>query len=432
MLKLEQLKPQALLLDSRTEKLSRVIRVKPIGEDCVQVLCADEQGYVTEKSTTGADAEYLQLVENHPHMRRDPAAVLGCLLGGAVGDALGAPVEFSDWNSIRREFGEQGIVNYVPAYGRLGAITDDTQMMLFTAEGLLRACVRSETRGICHPPSVIHHSLLRWLLTQGMKPSEVPGENGRAIEVDTYGWLIKEQRLWSRRAPGNTCLSALRASRSFGELAENNSKGCGGVMRVAPCAFFTSAFNTAAESSQMTHGHPTGYLAAGLFADILQRVWLTGAPLAVAAQESLDSHASRDDMEETRRIIANVLSLARQGDIPTPDGIERLGGGWVAEEALAIGLWCALTSDNFEDGVIRAVNHSGDSDSTGLIAGHFLGLIHGVGAIPQRWLADLELRDVIEQMADDISYVPYAYNCPQDDPVKASINQQIWERYPGL
>lgn len=344
-------------------------------------------------------------------------AVLGCLLGGAVGDALGAPVEFLSWSNIRRQFGEAGIRNFVPAYGQLGAITDDTQMMLFTAEGLLRAHVRGVSKGICHPPSVIHHALLRWLLTQGERT---------AVEVGRDGWLFEERRLWSRRAPGNTCMSALRASRYFGELADNDSKGCGGVMRVAPCAFFPDAFDNAAESARTTHGHPSGYLAAGLFADILARIWREGITLAAATRASLAAHGETPCMEETRSIIEQVLALHAAGKQPSPESIERLGGGWVAEEALAIGLWCALAAGSLEEGVIAAVNHSGDSDSTGLIAGHFLGLIYGPDAIPQRWLEQLELCDVIEQIATDILQVPGGYS---DD--GSELSGLVGERYPG-
>lgn len=91
--------------------------------------------------------------------------ISGCLLGGAVGDALGAPIEFISLGEIRRQFGVSGIRDYAPAYGRIGAITDDTQMTLFTAEGLLRAWVRHAGKGICNTVGVIHHAYLRWLLT---------------------------------------------------------------------------------------------------------------------------------------------------------------------------------------------------------------------------------------------------------------------------
>lgn len=348
----------------------------------------------------------------------DPARILGCLLGGAAGDALGGAVEFSSWDLIRERHGPKGIRRYTQAYGRVGAITDDTQMMLFTAEGLIRASVRSEARGLCHPPSVIHHSLLRWLISQGRKP---------ATETGRDGWLLQEERLWSQRAPGLSCLSALGASRYFGEPARNDSKGCGGVMRVAPCAFFPQAFETASESCRYTHGHPTGYLAAGLFADILQRLWHGESCLVEACVASLREYGGQRGMEETRQIVEYVLRQHRVGVKPTPERIGMLGQGWVAEEALAIGLWCALFAENLEDGIVMAVNHSGDSDSTGTIAGNILGLMHGPDAIPAEWLSDLELRDVITQVAADISYVPSAY-CPNDS---SPISGKIWQRYPG-
>tara|TARA_R110002126_G_scaffold289014_1_gene443395 strand:+ start:4624 stop:5880 length:1257 start_codon:yes stop_codon:yes gene_type:complete len=349
---------------------------------------------------------------------RDPARVLGCLLAGAAGDALGAAVEFMDWPAIQRQFGPHGIRAMSAAYGRRGAITDDTQMMLFTAEGLLRAVVRSEARGICNSASVVHHALLRWLVTQ---------EYDAAIEVGRDGWLIGVSQLWSRRAPGNTCLSALSQSAGYGQLANNDSKGCGGVMRVAACAFFSSAFEVASETAHYSHGHPTGYLAAGLFADILQRIWLHQLPLDEACAGALEEHGGKRGMEDTRRLVEYVMRLHRQGVRPTPDGIAELGGGWVADEALAIGLWCALCAESLEDGVVMAVNHSGDSDSTGLIAGNLLGLIHGPQAVPRHWLEDLELRDVITQLAADISFVPAVYDV--DD--STGVSTDIWVRYPG-
>jgi ADP-ribosylglycohydrolase len=79
-----------------------------------------------------------------------------------------------------------------------------------------------------------------------------------------------------------------------------------------------------------------------------------------------------------------------------------LGGGWVGEQALAIAVCCALTAEDFAEGVLRAVNHSGDSDSTGAICGNLLGAQLGEEAIPAAWLAELELREAIARLADDL------------------------------
>ncbi|HSM50597.1 MAG TPA: ADP-ribosylglycohydrolase family protein, partial [Thermoanaerobaculia bacterium] len=164
--------------------------------------------------------------------------VRGCLLGGALGDALGAPIEFLSLGEIRERFGSGGLRHLERAYGRVGAITDDTQMTLFTAEGLIRAWVRGDIRGIGHPPSVVHHAYLRWLHTQGVPWKEV----FRPVkEEEPDGWLVREKWLHARRAPGRTCMSALRQADGLGAPARNDSKGCGGVMRVAPVGLLPHA-----------------------------------------------------------------------------------------------------------------------------------------------------------------------------------------------
>lgn len=134
---------------------------------------------------------------------------------------------------IRRRFGPDGITGYSPAYGGLGKITDDTQMTLFTAEGLLRAWVRGCFRGITTFPGVTANAYLRWLRTQGEQPiCDVQ------FDAEKAGWLFQHRQLHSQRAPGNTCLAALKSMESLGQPARNDSKGCGRVMRVAPVGLF--------------------------------------------------------------------------------------------------------------------------------------------------------------------------------------------------
>ncbi len=98
-------------------------------------------------------------------------------------------------------------------------------------------------------------------------------------------------------------MAALRSGGQLGEPAINSSRGCGGVMRVAPCAFFCKAFEFAANSARLTSGHPTGYLAAGLFADILQRLDQPQCDLQRALDQSLETHGRFQGMDETRLIL---------------------------------------------------------------------------------------------------------------------------------
>lgn len=335
-----------------------------------------------------------------------------------MGDALGAPVEFLSMPEIIRRFGPRGIVSFASAYGLVGAITDDTQMTLFTAEGLLRAAVRLESKGICDIPSIVHHSYLRWLKTQGETTAH------ETIPVGMDGWLIDLPSLRSRRAPGATCISSLREAQRLGDTAQNESKGCGTVMRIAPIGLVAradDAFELGCEVAALTHGHPSGALSAGFLAYLIRRI-IEGNSLQnaiIMAKDVLRTHQNHAE-------VLNALNAAEQYAASRDLNALRegqLGEGWVAEEALGISVYCALLFRNFEEAVIGAVNHSGDSDSTGSITGNICGALYGVESIPERWIGQLELRHEITEIADDLAAL--------DGGVFDASSELTWQRYPG-
>ena len=154
--------------------------------------------------------------------------VLGCMVGGAVGDALGYAVEFMSYDSIVKKYGEKGITRYQLDRHGVAEISDDTQMSLFTAAGILLGMTRGYMRGIMgRIDTYCHWTYQDWLHTQEW--------TSRHEDARVDSWLMDVPELYSRRAPGNTCLSALR-SLEAGKEARNNSCGCGGVMRTAPLA----------------------------------------------------------------------------------------------------------------------------------------------------------------------------------------------------
>jgi len=356
----------------------------------------------------------------------------GCLLGGAVGDALGAPVEFMSRAATLQSFGPEGLTQYAPAYGRIGAITDDTQMTLFTAEGLLRAWVRRQVRGIVSCVDVTASAYIRWLQTQ-----DEPVPDSLASRGESEGWLLKQSALHDRRAPGMTCLSALKDMKSLGMPAVNDSKGCGGVMRVAPAGLFNwrryqgasvqETFRLASELAALTHGHPTGVLTAGVFA-VLVQLLVDGETLQSALHQAKDCLRRAAGHNETLAAIEQAEALA-VSDMGHQNAIAELGQGWVAEEALAISIYCALVAKDFSSGVILAVNHDGDSDSTGSITGNLLGAMLGESAIPRDWLAGLECRELIQEVADDLFMFPDwqigVYG------VGSESEREVWGKYPG-
>jgi ADP-ribosylglycohydrolase len=315
-----------------------------------------------------------------------------------VGDALGAPVEFLSLAGIRARFGRSGLRELAPAYGRAGAITDDTQLTLFTAEGLVLAARAGALARTDELVRIVHRAYLRWLRTQGGTSAHP------TFERTDEGWLLDVAGLHSLRAPGATCLAALRSAR-LGRVEDplNSSKGCGAVMRMAPVGLARAVgdpFRTGCALAALTHGHPSGWLAAGFLAALVREL-AAGAPLEDAARETLGELRRWPGSEECAAALDRALDHARAGPA-TAEAVESLGEGWVAEEALAISLFCALAAPDLESALLLAVNHGGDSDSTGSITGNLLGAIHGERAIPRRWLDALELREEIERTAEEL------------------------------
>ena len=332
----------------------------------------------------------------------------GSMLAGAVGDALGYAIEFHDIDMIRRNHGAGGLAGPV-LRGGIAEISDDTQMMLFTLEGLIRAHVarRIEPRDNDPVPEV-QHAYLRWFHTQNRVWQDAGGPYSRQLQRPD-GWLISNAGLFSARAPGSTCMSALANFAVTHRLATpqnriNDSKGCGGVMRAAPVAVWSNdpaeVFGAAVGTAALTHSHPSGFLSAGVLAVIVHQL-LRDVALRDAVGVARDLLVRWPEHEEQLRALDAAVALAERGRVTPEELTEQLGQGWVGEEALAIGLYAVLATDNLRDALLLSVNHSGDSDSTGIVCGNIGGAVHGARAIPPEWLQTLELREVIETLTND-------------------------------
>lgn len=332
----------------------------------------------------------------------------GCLIAEAIGDALGYPIEFLNEKKIFSSYGEKGLTEFDTVNG-IAQISDDTQMSMFTANGLLVAATFSKIKRE-KPKYVkcIADSYKDWLITQS--------ESFSSHSKGNNSWLLNESRLFSSREPGHTCLSAI-LSGAKGTIADpiNNSKGCGGIMRVAPIGlFFSSKYHSfeeidklAAESSALTHGHDLGYMPSAVVAHIISLVSHDDDISLISAVRSAKSFVEelfkdKEHIGELIALIDKAIELS-QKDIDDLEAIHLLGEGWVAEETLAIALYCSLKySDDIQKALIVSVNHKGDSDSTGAVTGNILGAYLGYEKIPQKYLDELELKDVILELASDL------------------------------
>ena len=317
----------------------------------------------------------------------------GSLLVGAIGDALGAGVEFMHLPEIEELYGPEGATDFATDFTLYGdheaPITDDTQMTLFTAEGLIRAAAD----GTDPVKEGIWSAYQRWYHTQGGPLPE---------GADPASGLLGVLELHNRRAPGTTCMKSMKNGvPGDPDVPLNDRKGCGGVMRVAPVGMVAGSDDTAyrlgCASAALTHGGPCGWIPAGVLAVLVRRL-IAGDNLedAVAIGRS---HAEADQ-RDTGVVAALDAAVELAGRAPL-DGrmLEELGGGWLGDEALAIAVACVLAEPDPNQALLLAVNHSGDSDSTGAIVGNLLGALHGTGPIRVDWCERVELADVITDLA---------------------------------
>ena len=283
-------------------------------------------------------------------------------------------------------------------------VSDDTQMTLFTANGLLNAKKQgiSLKYGICR-------AYIEWYLTQIGKKSPKYKDC----------WISDVPELNHRRAPGNTCMSSLDDIYR-GKDPMNNSKGCGGVMRIAPIPLYAAVQDRmkieeadllAGEAAEITHQHPLGYISAALMSHVIYRLARDNEPNRENMKQYIMEGVGeiRELYKEYHNDVERMAELAERAILLLDDGktdlenIGHLGEGWVGEEALAIALYCTLKHfDSFENAMIAAVNHGGDSDSTGAVTGNILGAAIGYEVIPQYYKDDLEMHNLILHMADDL------------------------------
>ena len=387
--------------------------------------------------------------------RRVKDCIRGSLMAGAAGDALGYPVEFMSRNAILARYGDKGITRFKLDSDGKALVSDDTQMTLFTANGMLMGLTRGYMRGIGgDPKDYVDGAYIDWYYTQTVN---------KVSERDDfhYTWLRDLPELAYRRAPGITCLNACESLLAHRDV-ENNSKGCGGIMRVAPMGLLDASFKESGGSgfyyktvylaeagahiARVTHLHPLGYLPAALMTLLLSRI----VPLTPDEVKESIIDIINDGLdvmmnmygndyakykEYLRALTLKAVNLAHS-NISDIQAIMQLGEGWTAEEAWAISLYCVIRHvDNMKEAIIAAVNHDGDSDSTGSITGNIMGAIYGYEAIKRERLFcpygkkfedTIELHNIILAIADDL-YTGCIIS--EYDPIDTPEKKQWYARY---
>jgi len=302
--------------------------------------------------------------------------ILGGLWGSLVGDALGVPVEFRNRSDVQME-----PVQDLRAFGThsqpAGTWSDDSSMILCTAESLLNHEFALEDMG---------QRFVRWL---------------KADHWTAHGDVFDI---------GGTTLDALLritkgmpAAQAGGQAEDNN--GNGSLMRILPVALRfasepTESFVRRLEStSAITHGHARSRLACAFYGLMVRRLLWGGhsdAALAAARAEFAGHYERVPEFSEFHHILADDLTTLPEGEI--------VSTGYVLH-TLHASLWCLLTTSNYRDCVLKAVNLGGDTDTTGCVAGGLAGVAHGLPAVPAPWIHQLARQAEVAHLFDQFANI---------------------------
>ena len=347
--------------------------------------------------------------------------IRGAMIGCAAGDALGYPVKVLSEAAIVERYGLRGITAYDLDENGTARITADTQLMLLSANGILFAHTRGALRGIMAPVyqyfDAFYMDWYRLQTTERASRSRV-------------GWINAYPALSAKRAPSPTSMRVF-SSDKFGSMDEpvNDSKGSGCLLRAVPIGLSYSddpayILDLAANTAALTHGNEVAWVASGVLALIISLIIHQELSIAEAVNETLKAldKSFPDSRKAVHELLSSIwsarpLATSASSDL---DAIHALGEGWVANEALAIGILCALRYENDIAGAMTcAANHGGNSNATAAIAGMLVGARIGFNAIPDRFVDRLELVDVILELADDVTT-----DCPMSD---WGPSNPVWE-----
>ena len=297
--------------------------------------------------------------------------VLGGLWGSLVGDALGVPVEFKDRAAVQAD-----PVKDMRAFGShkqpAGTWSDDSSLLLCSTDSLLRHEFDTDDMG---------KRYVRWYREELWTP------HGKVFDVGVA----------TSRA------LALISSGVRAEVAGSDdqfSNGNGSLMRMLPVSLrfaerpTKELLDRVHRASAITHRHARSQMACGFFTLVVREL-LNGCEALDAFENGLSAFRSFYEPDPWWSVEFDDFQLLLAGDLAQRPESEIDSGGYVIH-TLAASLWCLLTTKNFQECVLKAVNLGGDTDTTGCVSGGLAGVHYGLSAIPEKWIHSLARHDEVE------------------------------------
>lgn len=331
----------------------------------------------------------------------------GCLLGMAVGDAMGYTVDSRSWQEIREDYGPHGLLGYDLVNG-YADVTSYTQLAAFTCNGLLFGLTRGQMLGKMAPfIKYIGLSSREWAASQ--RPWGRPSR--------TYCWLLRKPELCRRHCMDTRMLDTLsRENLGTLETPVNSFPGPGGLTTAIGVGLFFhrdrmdrgEMDRLGAEAVALTHGSPTAFLSGAVVTHVISRLLSQPeAPLKPVFLEAVEAMKEQFGHQysqafEIATLVRHAVTYAESPGLGAVEVMERLGCDSAAQVLAGAVYACLSGGKDFDAALITAVNHSGRSAAVGALTGAILGLRLGEEALPDFYIECLEPAEVLRELADDL------------------------------
>ena len=331
----------------------------------------------------------------------------GCLLGMAVGDAMGYTVDSRSWREIQEDYGPNGLMGYDLVNG-YADVTSYTQIAAFTCNGLLLGLTRGQVTGKMAPfVKYIGLSSREWAASQ--RPWGRPSR--------TFCWLLQRSDMCRRHCMDTRMLDTL-ARQTLGnpEDPKNGFAGPGGLTSAVGVGLFfhkdrmerQELARLGAESVALTHGSPTAFLTGAVVSHIISGILCQpGAPLKTIVLDALEALREAFGSQyrqagEICNLVRHAVTYAESPNLVSVEVIDRLRCETAAQVLAGAVYACLVSREEFDHAMIVAVNHSGRSAAVGALAGAILGARLGEEALPEFYIECLEPAETLRELADDL------------------------------
>ena len=331
----------------------------------------------------------------------------GCLLGLAVGDAMGYTVDNRSLSEIQEDYGPHGLLGYDLVNG-YADVTSYTQLAAFACNGLLFGLTRGQMTGKMAPfIKYVALACCEWALSQrawGRPPR-------------TYCWLLRKEELCRRHCMDTRMLDTL-SRRNLGtlETPTNSYPGPYGITTAIGVGLFldpdevssSEILRLGAETVALIHGSPIAFLSGAVLTHIISKLLRRpDAPLKKVVLEAVEAMKEAfghqySQAYDLATLIRHAITYSEAHDVRALEVMERLGCDNAAQVLAGAIYACLVSQDDFDRAMIVAVNHSGRSAAVGAIAGAILGIRLGEEALPDFYIEWLEPAEVLLELADDL------------------------------